>query len=209
MMNQCLFCQLEEIRADILLESENFFVKVGIWILAPGHVMVITKEHMPCFAELPHNLIEEFTLIKNQTFEKLKSIFFEPIIYEHGVYGQSINHAHLHFLPKRNQHFPPLSGFIMENIKDKIFHGMDYTRISNMFDIADVYGNEGSYFYLEEKNDKFVFHTKNKPAGKFIFRKEFARLTGLHGLANWKIMTEEEKKRDKQWIDITKMAFGK
>lgn len=209
MMNKCLFCQLEEIRDDILLESENFFVKVGIGILAPGHVMLITKEHILCFAELPNNLIEEFTLIKNKIFEKLKSNFFEPIIYEHGVYEQSISHAHLHFLPKRNKHFPALSDFVLENVKENIFNGLSSTKVTNMFGIIDTYRNEGSYFYLEEGKDIFVFHTKNKPKGKFIFRKEFARLTGLKGIANWKTMTEEEKKRDKLWIEITKKAFGK
>ena len=202
-MNNCPFCQLEEIRKDILLESENFFVKVGIGILAPGHVMIITKEHILCFAELPDNLAEEFATIKNKLFEKLKSNFSEPIVYEHGIYGQSINHAHLHFLPRKNEYFD------LSNIREVLFNGLKSTSIANMEQIADIHAKEGSYFYLEVDGGKLVYHTKGKEEGKYIFRKEFARLTGLKGIEDWRSMNEEDKQRGREWISITKKAFGK
>ena len=63
---------------------------------------------------------------------------------------------------------------------------------------------EGSYFYLEEKSKKWVFHTKNQPEGKFTFRKEFAKLTGLHGLTKWQTIPEEEKQRNNEWVNLTK-----
>ena len=62
-MKNCPFCQRDKIKSDILMESENFFVKVGVGILAPGHVMVITREHLSCFAELPNHLMKEFILL--------------------------------------------------------------------------------------------------------------------------------------------------
>jgi len=200
-MNDCLFCQRDKIKDGILLESENFFVKVGIGILAPGHVMIITKEHVPCFAELPKQLIKEFTSLKNKVIENLKLNFADPIIYEHGIYGQSINHAHLHFLPRKNKYFD------LSNIKQVLFTDIKSTSIGNMQQLADIHAKENSYFYLEIDGTKSVYHTKGKEAGKYIFRKEFARLTGLKGLENWKSMTEEDKRRDTEWIDITKMAF--
>ena len=49
---------------EILLESDNFFVKVGVGILAPGHVMIIPKEHISCYAELSNQLGKEFISIK-------------------------------------------------------------------------------------------------------------------------------------------------
>ena len=68
---KCIFCNYDSIKEDILLESDNFFVKVGVGILAPGHVMIIPKEHISCFAELPDRLGKEFISIKEQVFNKV------------------------------------------------------------------------------------------------------------------------------------------
>ena len=200
-MKDCLFCQRDKIKDDILLESENFFVKVGVGILAPGHVMVITKGHISCFAELPKQIMKEFISLKNKVTENLKLNFTNPIIYEHGIYGQSIKHAHLHFLPRKNEYFD------LSNIREVLFNGLKSTSIVNMEQLAYIHAKEGSYFYLEIDGDRMVYHTKDKEAGKYIFRKEFARLTGLTGLENWKSMTENDKQRDREWIDITKKTF--
>ena len=201
-MKNCPFCQRDKIKSDILMESENFFVKVGVGILAPGHVMVITREHLSCFAELPNHLMKEFILLKNKVTNNLKLNFAEPIIYEHGVYGQSINHAHLHFLPRKNEHFD------LSNIKEVLFNDLKSTSIENMQQLADIYSKEHSYFYLEIDGNNLVYHTKGKEAGKYIFRKEFARLTGLKGLEDWKTMSEKDRQRDKEWIDMTRKVFN-
>ena len=50
-MPDCIFCNRGKIKDDILLETKNFFVKVGIGIIAPGHVMLITKKHFKCFGK--------------------------------------------------------------------------------------------------------------------------------------------------------------
>ena len=200
-MKNCLFCQRHKINLDILLESKNFFVKVGVAVLAPGHVMLLPKIHIDCFAQLPKQLSKEFISLKYKLFNKVKSAFNEPIVYEHGVYGQSIKHAHLHFLPSRNNYYN------LKNIKENIFKSLKSTRIDDMFQIIDVFKNEGSYFYLEQNGRKWVIHTKGQPEGKFTFRKEFARLTGLYGLEAWQTMPESEKQRNKIWVNETKKAL--
>lgn len=200
-MRNCLFCQIHKIKTDIIWKSKNFFVKVGIGILAPGHVMVVPKKHMSCFAELPKQLRKEFISIKEDIFNKVKSNFYEPIVYEHGIYGQSINHAHLHFLPSKNEYYT------LENIKENFFKSMKSTQIDNTLQIREVFQREGSYFYLEQEGKKWIFHTKGLEEGKFTFRKEFAKLTGLHGLTDWQKMPEEEKQRNELWVNTTKEVF--
>lgn len=202
-MKYCLFCQLNKIKEDIIWESKNFFVKVGVGVLAPGHVMLLPKKHIGCFAELPEKLVKEFVSVKNEVFNNVKSNFYEPIIYEHGVYGQSINHAHLHFVPIKNEYYN------LKNIKENLFKSLKSTQIENIFQIRDVFKKEGSYFYLEENGRKWVIHTKGKPKGKFTFRKEFARLTGLYSLTKWQVMPKEEKQRNNKWVDLTKDVLKK
>ena len=200
-MADCLFCQTTKIKQDILWKSKNFYVKVGFGILAPGHVMLIPKEHVSCLAELSAPLSKEFLLIKERVFNKIKLSFSEPIAYEHGVYGQSINHAHLHILPQKNQYYH------LKNIKENLYEGLKPIQIEDFFQLKKIFKEEGSYFYLEASGQKWVFHTKGQPEGKYIFRKEFARLTGLHGLEKWQEMPEEEKRRNKEWVDLTKDAL--
>jgi len=183
---KCIFCNYDSIKEDILWESDNSFVKVGVGILAPGHVMIIPKKHISCFGELPKQLTKEFISLKEDVFSKIKFNFSEPIIYEHGIYSQTVNHAHIHFVPTKNEYYN------LGSIKEDLFKGLKSTRISNMSQLIPIFKEEGSYFYLEEKSQKWVFHTKNHPEKKFTFRKEFARLTGLHGLTEWKNMGEEE-----------------
>ena len=197
-MNNCLFCERSKIEKDILWESDNFFVKVGVGILSPGHVMIIFKKHLSCFGELPEESEKEFFEMKKEVFDKVKLNFFEPVIYEHGIYSQSVSHAHIHLVPCKSQFHN------IENIKEKIFKELKSTQINDMFQIREIYEEEGSYFYLEEKGKKWVFHTEGIVDGKFTFRKEFARLTGLKGLSSWQNLPEEEKKRNEEWVKITK-----
>ena len=189
---------MHKIRQDIIRESKNFFVKVGVGILAPGHVMLVPKHHISCFAELPIQLRKEFLAVKEEISNELKSNFSDPIVYEHGIYGQSINHAHVHFVPSKNRHYK------LKNLKENLFKGLKSTLIDSPFEIVNIFKEGGSYFYLEEKGKKWIFHTKDQPKGKFIFRKEFARLTGLYGLEDWRLISKEEKQRNLLWIKTTK-----
>ena len=71
----CIFCNYKLIRNDILFNSNNFFVKVGVGILASGHIMLITKNHINCFANLSNDLKEEFLLLKEDIFKQQNSTY--------------------------------------------------------------------------------------------------------------------------------------
>ena len=193
----CIFCNYESIKEDILWESENFFVKVGVGVLSPGHVMLITKKHLICFAELPVFLHEEFLTLKGKIAEKISSSFSKPIIYEHGIYSQSVRHAHIHFVPSETEFYR------LEGIKEA-FNYLKSERVQDTLEIKNIYKKDKSYFYLEENGFKWILQTKGLPEKEYDFRKEFAKLTGLHGLADWQKMREEEKCRNEEWVNITK-----
>ena len=63
---ECIFCNLQSSTDEILWETNNFFVKVGIGIFSPGHVMIISKKHLSCFGELPKELYKEFVVLKGE-----------------------------------------------------------------------------------------------------------------------------------------------
>jgi diadenosine tetraphosphate (Ap4A) HIT family hydrolase len=198
MKESCIFCNKEEIKEAVLWETDSFFVKVGVGILAPGHVMIISKEHLSCFGELPNRLDEEFVLLKNEIFNRLRAKFSEPLIYEHGVYSQSVNHAHMHFVPKKSKLFS------FKDLNKKIFRKLESREVDNLFDIKDVFYRYVSYLYFEEDERKWVFFTKGLPEKKYDFRKEFVRLTGFSELLNWRTMSEEAKRKNEEWVELTR-----
>lgn len=104
-MENCIFCDREKIAQDVLYESENFFVKVGFGIVSAGHVMLIPKEHYLCYAELPDRLDEEYGSVKKRLLGNIKSNFSLPFLIEYGIFGQSIQHAHLHFIPHKGHDY--------------------------------------------------------------------------------------------------------
>jgi diadenosine tetraphosphate (Ap4A) HIT family hydrolase len=66
-----------------------------------GHLLLIPKKHFDCYLNLDKNLIDEFNLFKNKVIEFLKKYYQKPVIFEHGIAGQTVFHAHLHFLPTK------------------------------------------------------------------------------------------------------------
>ena len=65
MKPSCVFCDSVE---NILEETDNFYVKVGIGIVTAGHVMVIPKYHYKAMGAIKSNLIDEYLTLKEKVF---------------------------------------------------------------------------------------------------------------------------------------------
>ena len=209
-MDDCIFCnfcedQSEGMRKqDILFETSNFGVKVGIGILSPGHVMIISKKHMSCFGALPNQLDKEFLNLKSKVFDMVKNLFSEPFIYEQGIWGQSVSHAHIHFVPLKSMLYS------IKNLNSKIFTSFDYVEATNFDEVKNFFKRESLYFFLEENNNKYVYSVNNDSNGSQAqrgFRSEFKRITKIKGLENWKDLSDKNKSRDLEWREITKDCF--
>ena len=98
-MDYCAFCDKSNIERDIIYETKNFIVKVGVGIITPGHVMIIPKDHYKCYGELPKEHEKEFLDLKNKIINKITEKFSEPFLIEMGAWGQSVKHAHIHVIP--------------------------------------------------------------------------------------------------------------
>jgi len=95
-----IFCQIEEkLKSQIIDESKNFYLLHDGFPLMEGHLLLIPKKHFDCYLSLDKNLIEEFNLFKNKVVDFLTKYYQKPVIFEHGIAGQTVFHAHLHLLP--------------------------------------------------------------------------------------------------------------
>jgi len=95
-----IFCQIDKkLKDQIIDESENFYLLHDGFPLMEGHMLLIPKKHFDCYLNLDKNLIKEFNLFKNKVIDFLTKYYQKPVIFEHGIAGQTVFHAHLHFLP--------------------------------------------------------------------------------------------------------------
>lgn len=97
----CVFCDRKLNKGEVVFETDNFFVNVGVGLVAPGHIMLISKQHYDCCADICKNLRPEFENLTKLIFGKIETVFGAPFLVEYGVFGQSVAHAHLHFIPKK------------------------------------------------------------------------------------------------------------
>jgi histidine triad (HIT) family protein len=105
-MNTCIFCQIvkKEISAYVVSESKNFIAFLDIYPHAPGHTILIPKDHYGSFKELPSSLGEEFLKIAQETMmilsRSLGNEDFTLGINEGKLAGQVIPHFHFHLIPR-------------------------------------------------------------------------------------------------------------
>ena len=202
MNNRCAFCDYDQIKEDILWESENFFVKVGKGILTPGHVLLISKKHFSCFGEMPLKFDYELNEIKRQVIDKIVEKFSEPILFEQGIHAQSINHAHIHILPTKSNEFLLPSALI-----NKIFPELERMEVNEIEDIRKIFENEGQYIFFEEEGRKWVFHIEKNNEKEFAFRRELASINGNYEFAYWQNLSWASEKKNQEWIELTKQKL--
>ena len=101
----CIFCKIinKEIATDLIYEDEKFLVIKDIKPLAPIHLLLITKKHIPSVDHLSvddKELIGELVLLAQKiTREQGVSQTGYKIGFNVGKGGgQIVNHLHLHLL---------------------------------------------------------------------------------------------------------------
>jgi diadenosine tetraphosphate (Ap4A) HIT family hydrolase len=204
METDCVFCDKEKIREDILYQTDNFFVKVGFDIISPGHVMLISDMHLKCYGELPDYLDQEYIESKQMLDEEIAKHFAKPFRLEAGVYGQSVFHAHTHFIPLKGP------GYSIESlIEEMVISGNIRYEEADMARLKQIYREEGEYVSIEEKGKLYVCHIDgriydpqnrdpNLNVREFIARiPEFPRSSPLG-------KNPEDKRRDDEYRDLTK-----
>ena len=73
MMTQSFCVNTHSICVDrIIFENKNFLLVIGFGLISSGHVMVVTKRHFDCMAELPGTLVKEYEDLKKQVYKIIK-----------------------------------------------------------------------------------------------------------------------------------------
>lgn len=100
---QCPFCHLEKDR--ILLENDFAAALLDEYPVADGHMLVIPKRHVGSLFDLPEVelavLWEMVSLVRGRIMSELKPDGFNIGVNDGSAAGQTVMHAHVHIIPRR------------------------------------------------------------------------------------------------------------
>lgn len=139
----CVFCQHDKITA-ILKETPHFLLAADHAPLVEGHLLVIPKQHYACYGAVPVSLDEELFALKDELRQFYAQCYAPVVFWEHGVFRQTVFHAHLHCFPWGNLEYA-----LESNIHNTVVRTQE--------DIRGWYRSQGHYFYLEYQATALLF----------------------------------------------------
>ena len=96
----CIFCAIVEGTADasLIYEDKHCIAFMNIRPINPGEFMVIPKQHIDHFTDLPDELASHILLTAQKFGRRLRNIR-EPARIGYVVHGFGVPHAHLNVVP--------------------------------------------------------------------------------------------------------------
>lgn len=197
MKNDCVFCNRAMFEERLITETGEYRVIATLGqITNGGYVLIVPKKHIPCMGALTPKQTRTMIKIAGEACHAISleyqhdiGISLYPVtIFEHGIVGQTIKHAHLHILPA------------MFDLTQKI--RMDFPTAK----IEELHHDHG--WHLQELYEKhpqpYLFWTTSKgipmvcwnpPAPLQYLRIIAAKLTGHPERGNWRNVDPELDKQ--------------
>jgi diadenosine tetraphosphate (Ap4A) HIT family hydrolase len=140
----CAFCQRSSIAGNILQETPTFLIVADHAPLVEGHILIIPKQHYACYGAMPAELDAELYALKQQVQQFFAQYYAPTVFWEHGIFRQTVFHAHLHCFP-----FGVTQYNAAEGLHNLVVHSQD--------DIRAWYTTHGQYFYMEDASGALLF----------------------------------------------------
>lgn len=194
--SNCPFCDPKQFEERLIAEIDGFYIIATLGqITNGGYVLLFPVEHTLCMGALSKeqfskalHLSERICTVLVREFKLRVSLrrflAFPVTIFEHGIVGQTVKHAHLHFLPLVLDLFP--------RIKDD-FPKSKIEELKTMGGLKKAYDEKpGPYlFWKNEELDDCSRICWDPPAPSQYLRTIAAGLLGRPERANWRTMNPE------------------
>jgi histidine triad (HIT) family protein len=104
-MTDCAYCQVIAKKHKVLFEDEHSYAMLVTKPAAPGHIVLLTKEHYPIMEQVPDFVMSHLFIVANKVgaaaFEGIKAEGTNIIIQNGTGAGQTHPHFLMHLLPRR------------------------------------------------------------------------------------------------------------
>ena len=128
----CPLCQIVNRRlpAVIISENDNVMAVLDLYPATPGHVLVLPRQHIENICTMPPKIGSQImtmaiTVVRGIQ-QQLKPAGLNLIQANGATAGQTINHFHLHLVPRYEN----------DNVSLKFGHGSTPTKINQLEQIA-------------------------------------------------------------------------
>ncbi len=142
--SDCAFCQHHTIATNILKETPTFRIVADHAPLTEGHILIVPKQHYACYGAMPPELDQELLALKREVQQFFQQFYAPVVFWEHGVFRQTVFHAHLHCFP-----FGETKYQLSDALHDQIITSQD--------DIRAWCTSQGHYFYMEDPRHRLLF----------------------------------------------------
>lgn len=183
--NRCVFCDRIQFEERIVGESKNFWIIATFGQISDGgYVLIVPKRHIPCIGAMELSEFAEMENIQMIARDAIEQEYGRSphIIFEHGIVGQTIQHAHLHVIPER----VPISSRIYAD-----FSGCFHQAIHSWHELKDVYAEKQMPYLLWKDYQTPMTVCWNPPAPLQYLRTVTAEAAGRPERANWRTMDPE------------------
>jgi|SRR5581483_2153604 len=140
----CTFCHRNGIASYILKETPTFRIVADHAPLIEGHLLIMPRKHFACYGDVPAALDAELSTLKREVQDFFEQFYAPAVFWEHGVFRQTVFHAHLHCFPFGETEYQPA-----EALHDLV--------VKSQEDIRAWYASRGHYFYMEDASNAFLF----------------------------------------------------
>ncbi|MCP4176738.1 MAG: HIT domain-containing protein [bacterium] len=153
----CPFCD-QSFRSSIFHESEGFFAAYNIAPILPGHSIIVPKKHVLSLLELSKEKKQESMLYSCFIIERLLKIFnstgFDMSIQDGKSAGQTVNHFHIHLIPRKTDDLESPGEWypLMQKSNSKVIDSCFREKI-NKHDMDKIV----TFIKLQFENDSFQF----------------------------------------------------
>ncbi|MFN2462822.1 MAG: HIT family protein [Candidatus Dormibacteria bacterium] len=174
----CVFCH-PGVFPGVLVQDEHVRLIPDLFPVAPGHLLVVSREHFPCYGAASARVLsslEGMAAVARQFV--IDSYGVEPVLWENGGAGQTVFHAHLHLMPVA---VPAL---------DEVIESEHMTEVAGWLEVADRWRRRGPYHYLGFNGHRRVAEGNGEL--NWEFRRRLAIAAGL-------------RYEDGQWVRPTDM----
>lgn len=100
----CFFCDISKEKDERIVEGEYFYSRYSDFPVSKGHCEIVAKDHVVSFFNLEQKKIFDLFLVLKETKVKLDEQFspngFNIGINQGEAAGASINHLHIHLIPR-------------------------------------------------------------------------------------------------------------
>jgi len=106
--DDCIFCKIVkgDEKSTKIYEDDNFIGILNVYPIAKDHSLIISKKHFKTLLDMPSSLGNELIdVIKNISLDLIKKGKYEGFNITNNVgkaSGQSIDHLHIHIIPRKN-----------------------------------------------------------------------------------------------------------